>query len=216
MPVPVVHAEQLLKAATKGEKLTTDQRRYAVGYLMATQPEVAVIDMAQTFGVSERTIREDRLIIRRQVADVVRQDDIGLVIADIRLTYERLVDELAKSKKKCEAGTRVYLDHLRAEWDMQKEVIEALQSLGYYPKNLGNMTSTKYEFKAHVTKDGSVDVRPVDMVIDVEDAKKREALEAEFIDIPQLPAPADNDGGTETNSTGINQTERTTEGTSTN
>jgi hypothetical protein len=188
----LIEAEALIKSAKDGEKLDADKRRHAVGYLMSTQPELTNLDLATLFDVSERTITEDRRNIRQQAAELVTQEDIALVIADIRLSYERYQQQLASSLKKATQGTRVYLDHLNSGMQMQVRVVEALQSLGWYPKNLGQLTKKEFRFEAHVTKDGTVDTRPVELLdhlVDTpkltgDDAERRKILDAEFSDLP--------------------------------
>jgi hypothetical protein len=204
------HAEKLLKEAHEGKVLSTDQRRHVVGWLMATQPEVTTREMADAFNAAERTIRDDKAWVRKQASEVIKSEDIGLVIADIRMTYERFVERIEKSLKKCTEGTTVYLNHLKLLMEMELKVVEALQSLGYYPKNLGNMTTTKYEYKAHVARDGNVEVRPVDMLDhfieadeNPDDSKKREAFDAEFTDVKLLPASTESTDGTENPDPGI-------------
>lgn len=191
-------AEQLLKQAANGERLTAAQRRHVVGFLMATQPEVTNREMSATFQVDERMIRFDKAAIREQKAKLITQDDISLVIADIRLAYERFVVEIRRSMKAkgCIVGSPNYLNHLKAEMEMELKVVEALQNLGYYPKNLGNMTVEKYEFKSVVRKDGSVETRRADLfdanTLPQSDREKRMVLDAEYLDVPQLPAAKEN------------------------
>lgn len=182
-------AEEIISLAKTGSKLTTDQRRHAVGYLMATQQELTNMQMAELFDVSDRTIRDDKGVIRKQAAELVSQEDIGMVIADIRLTYEQFRQKLAASLKKATAGTATYLNHLKLEMEMQLRVVEALQSLGWYPKNLGELTKKSWSFSAIVTKDGTVDTRSVDQLDHIiqnptsgeDDMAEREA---EFEDVP--------------------------------
>lgn len=162
------------------------------------------LEMSELLGAADRTIRDDFAWIKKQIAESIKDEDIGLVIADIRMTYERFVERAEKSLKKCTPGTNVYLQHLKLMMDMQLKIVEALQSLGYYPKNLGNLTSTRYEFKAHVSKDGSVETRPVEAFDHLINADKnpddrggvREALDAEFemVEPKALPASVESDG----------------------
>jgi hypothetical protein len=49
--------------------------------------------------------------------------------------------------------------------ELRFKCVKALQDLGYYPKNLGNMTVQKFDFKAIVNKlDGSVTVHNRDLI----------------------------------------------------
>jgi hypothetical protein len=187
-------AEQLIDRARAGERLNTGDRRHCISYLMATQPDMTKVAMGDLFHVNEAMIRQDFKKIREEKAKLVKEDDIGLVIADIALTFERQVIDIERSKKKCELGSRAYMDHCRAIARMQVDRVELLQNLGYYPKNLGNMTIDKFEYKSVVTKDGSVDTRRVDMTIEVDqsETERMEAIDAEFEDVKMLPAPEEN------------------------
>lgn len=191
----IPNAEKIIERARQGEPVTTKERRHAVAYLISTQPgEITAGDMAEWFGVTDRTIRFDMRYIREERAKLIKEDDIGLVIADIAMTFDNQIRDIEKSKAKCKLGSREHLEHSKAIFDMQLRKVKALQDLGYYPKNLGNMTVEKFEYRATVSKDGAVDTRRVDMfdaeVIETrpEDDKEREALEAEFTDLPALPA----------------------------
>jgi hypothetical protein len=203
MPNELTRSEQLLLKAESGEQLNVDERRVAVGHLMATRPDLSNMDLGKLFGVSDTMIRKDKDWLRKQTADEIVKDDISLVIGDIRRTYERFVVEVEKSTKKCAEGTNTKLAHLKAGMDYQLKVVEALQSLGYYPKNLGNMTKKTFVFKSHVSeKDGSVSTLPVidaefedvkDAPVQVtpllkdspEEAAMRAALEEEFKETPR-------------------------------
>lgn len=153
MAIPV--AENLLASLGKGEKLNTNDRRHCVAYLMATAP-VSNVELARMFDVSEGTIRADKKIIREERAKSIKQDDIALVIADINLCLEKQMADIEASKRRCKQGTRSYLDHCKAIFSMQVSAVQALQNLGFYPKNLGNMTVERFDWKATVAKDGAV------------------------------------------------------------
>lgn len=183
-------AEKLIGRALSGERLSSSERRHCVAYKLATDPTMTKVEMGRLFQVSEGMIRQDILKIRQDKAKSIREDDIGLVIADIAYTFERQVEDLEKSKTKCDLGTRTYLEHCRALAKMQVERIELLQGIGYYPKNLGNMTVQKFEYRAVVGRDGSVDTRPSDLQLD----EGGKILDAEYEDVKLLPAPEETHG----------------------
>lgn len=185
MAIP--HAEKLVERAQSGERLTSKERRHCVAYLMATQPEQTNTAIGELFQVSERQIRTDKRVVREERAKLIKEDDIGLVVADIAMTLDRQMRDVESSKKKCRVGSRDYVLHCTTIHDIQLKTVKALQDLGYYPKNLGNMTVEKYEYKAFVTKDNRVDTRPLNMII--EDGL--EVQEADFEDVTpkQLPPP---------------------------
>jgi hypothetical protein len=160
------------------------------------------VEMASLFNVSERQISLDKAHIRETKARFLRDEmskDMGLVIADIAMDFEQQVNDIEKSKKQCKLGSKAYVDHCTSVFRMRLEMIKSFQDIGYLPKNLGAMTVEKFEYKATVSKDGAVNTRSVDMFDDKADVtlaldsdEKRKALDAEFIDLPQLPETADN------------------------
>lgn len=162
----IPHAEKLLERAQHGEKLTAPERRHCITFLMATMPQTND-EMAEMFQVCDRQIRDDKKWIREEKVKTIKEDDIGLVIADIAMSYEKQVNDLERSKKQCKMGTPAYVGHCRAIFDCRMKMVEALQNLGYYPKNLGNMTTQKFIYKATVSVDGAVDTsRALDMKFD--------------------------------------------------
>lgn len=200
-------AEEIINRAKKGEPVSTSQRRHAVGYLMSTQGDLTNMQLAELFDVTDRTIRDDKTYVRKQAAELVTTEDIALVISDIRLSFERYAQRIEQGLKKATVGTANYLNYLNAGMTMQLKVVEALQNLGWYPKNLGQLTKKEFNFTAIVTKDGTVDTRPTELldplienphaVIDVTpepkqlppvDQNERDAFDAEFGTQPQ-PVP---------------------------
>jgi hypothetical protein len=150
-------ALMLLDEARGGRRLTSKERRHVIVYLNATEPDLNNTQLAELFGVSERTIRTDYQTFRKEKAKFIRDDDVGLIIADIAMDYERQVRDIEKSKLKARLGTLTYLRHCTDALNLRMQMVKALQDLGYYPKNLGNMTVQNWNFKAIVNKDdGSV------------------------------------------------------------
>lgn len=204
----LTRCEELLAKAQAGEKLDADTRRDVIQYLMATQPHMTNTDMARLFNLSEGMIRKDKDIVRKRAADDISKEDVGLVIGDIRRTYERFIADIQRclsDKKLCPPGTKTYLDYQRALVDYQLKIVGALQSLGFYPKNLGTMQQTKFVFKSTVQKDGSIETKAIDAttkhkIIDakigpaipdpVEDSL-RDELRDEFSETPTGPRLAD-------------------------
>jgi hypothetical protein len=209
--IVLTKTEELYDKVKKGEKLDTDQRRDVISFLMATEPSMTNADMARLFNLSEGMIRKDKDIVRKRMAEDISKEDVGLVIGDIRRTYERFISDIQKvlsDKKLCPPGTKVYLDYQKALVDYQLKIVEALQSLGHYPKNIGTMQQTKFIFKSTVSKDGSVSTEPLDptkkfktiegkvplalAASDPEDDALRRALEDEYGETPRYMA--DNSG----------------------
>lgn len=178
-------SEILILAAEHGEKLESEPRRDAIAYLTVVRPDMSNMDMSRLFQCSESLIRKDKDINRKRVADELSSDDISLVISDIRRTYETVSIQLAKSLKQCADGTMTKLNHLKTQMEFQQKYVEALQSLGFLPKNLGNLTKTEFVFKAHVAKGGGVNT------VVLKDRKELQTIEAE--EFRMLPAATESD-----------------------
>jgi hypothetical protein len=207
LPAIPSRSETLVLAAERGEKLESEARRDAVAYLTAVRPDLSNMDLSRLFQCSEGLIRRDKESNRKRMAEELSSDDISLVINDIRRTYETVSTELQKSLKECVNGSKTKLDHLVVQMKFQKDYVEALQSLGFLPKNLGNLTKTQFIFKAHVAKGGGVntvvvndkaDLKTIEaeefkqlpaMTESTEDKSIRAALEAEFTEVPQGEKP---------------------------
>jgi hypothetical protein len=194
-------AEKLIEAAQKGVRLSSRDRRHCIAYIEATSPEVTQKAMAELFQVSERMIRLDKEKLRKQKAAIIKNEDVALVIADIAMCFERQVKDMEASKVKCKLGTPAYLSHCKTIFNTQLLKVKALQDLGYYPKNLGQLTVDKFEFKAVVSGD-QVTTRPVNLKFDQETQTytedgpvrrpKQDIVDVE-IDEPDDPADFDDD-----------------------
>lgn len=189
----ILSVQRLLENAQGGEKLTTDDRRRVVAYLTGTQPDVSNADMAEWFQVSEGTIRKDKMTIRQAMANELKEEDIGLVIADLLYDFKRQIRDIEKSKESAKDGSMAKLAHCTSVMELRLKTVKALQDLGYLPKNLGSMTVDKYTYAAIVAVDGSVDTRPIHMFdeatqnrLSLTERKEDDAqvTEAEFTDLP--------------------------------
>lgn len=187
------NANKLLQLAMSNDRrLTAPERRHVIHFLMATKPDMTNSEMGELFGVSERQIRLDKANIREAKAKFLKDEvskDISLVIADIAIDFERQAQDLEKSKAKAKLGSTQYVQHCNAILDMRLKTVKAFQDIGFLPKNLGAMTVEKFEYKAVVNKDGSVNTRSVEMFDDAEVAK-RAAIDAEFEEVPRPALPA--------------------------
>lgn len=183
------HAQQLLEKAQAGETLSTKDRRHVVAFIMATEPDTTNVEMAKWFKITERAVRLDKKHIREERAKSLKDEDVGLVIADIALSYDtqiRRLETALRNKKECKEGSRTYLEYIKTIFKMQLEKVDALQRLGYYPMNLGNMVIDKYEYQAKVNLDGSIESHR--KLLPKKSRESLEMLEAEFTDLPALPA----------------------------
>lgn len=157
-----IQAELWMQDALSGLELTTEQRRHVVAWMMATGSHTAA-EMAVIFKVHERTIITDKSKIRELMAESIKAEDVGLILADIRLSFENAIRRVEKALKKAKPGTGTYLDYVRAIPDLQLQYMKAYQDLGYYPKNLGTIQVDKFEFKATVGLNAGNEQRPVKM-----------------------------------------------------
>lgn len=185
----LANAEKLIQRAQTGERLKRRERLHCIGYIMATMPTLTNREIGEIFGITERAVRKDKVDVKEERASQIREEDIALVIADIAMTYDCQIRDIEKSKIKCKHGTKDFLEHCKTIFDMQYRKVQALQNLGYYPKNLGNMTVEKFEYKAIVNSDSSVvTTRKVDVIdtpkeIEAPVLRDLEILDAEFSDV---------------------------------
>lgn len=188
----IPHAEKLFETAKAGTtKLTAKERRHVVAFLMATDPTAHTNEqLAEIFKVTERTIRVDKHTIREGKAKVVKDDDVGLVIADILLDYERVIADLEKSKLKTALGSKERRMHNESIMDLRLKITKALQELGYYPKNLGTMSVNKYEFRTEVPFNHQLPARAADLFSDSPQKALPETIEAEIVEGPTSDAQA--------------------------
>ncbi len=184
MAIP--HAEKLIETAQKGHKLCGKDRRHVVAYLLVNKPEARASDMAELLQVTTRQIYLDRKELRKARAASIREEDPALVLADISISFEQQIRDMEASKAKSKLGSAVYLAHCNSIFNTQIRKVEALQSLGYYPKNLGNLTTESFVWKADVTKDGTVNTRPVAMNFKKTNQK---TVEVEYEEVePDVPS----------------------------
>lgn len=225
----VVIAEETIKKAQQGEKVTTEERRHAIEYIMGVYPDWSNVKLSQIFDVDVKTIRNDKKIIKTANAERVREDtDVKLIIADLLAARERALQEIEEGKKDIvvskKTGTPNHLAWIKAGLEIHIRVTEALQNMGWLPKNIGAISITKNVFKAVVqTNTGIVETRPVDLLDDIrpgeslEELMRRKGLLGagdQVIDAEILPAP-ENETDNATQTTGRNESERDSEGVST-
>lgn len=151
--------EDLLRQARAGVKLDADSRRRCLTYLMATEPGLTNRELAETFQVSDKTIRDDKQTFRQEVADEIEHDDIRLVIADLKISFTEQRRELEKGKKRCEPGTKLHLEYTRALIDLDIKMTDTYQRIGILPDNAGANIKEEFTYIAVVAKGDKVDVK---------------------------------------------------------
>lgn len=153
--------ENLIHNAETGVKLNASDRRRCVGYLMTTQLGLSNTEMAAKFGVSEKTIRDDKKFVKADLISEMRDEDAGAVAADLAFNFRRQLRDLELSKQACKLGSKEYLAHCNSILDIELKRMRALQDLGLLPKNLGNVSVETFEYAAVVIKGDQIDARPI-------------------------------------------------------
>lgn len=156
-----VTAEKYVELAKSGERLTAVQRRHALQFLKVTEPGLTNDELASLFKVTPRQIRLDRQHLRKAAAQELVEDDVMLVISDMKESIKAQIRLLEKSRGDCRSGSREYLEHCKAIADLELKLNKAFQDLGLMPKNLGTMTVNEYHFEARVGLGGHTEVRDV-------------------------------------------------------
>lgn len=175
-------AATLLERARNGERLSAKDRRHVLTYLMMRE-QMTNEELAELFQVSKRQVQFDKERIKQEVAKGLKTEDIALVIADIRLAFEKNMRDIEKGKEKATLGTRTYLDYCNAAFKLQMDYVKGMQDLGIYPKELGTMHVEEFKFIASVGVDTSAGSRPVDMF----DKKETPVLDAIEVAPKELP-----------------------------
>jgi hypothetical protein len=188
MALPAAH--EIIRRAEKREKITRKDRMHAIGYLMATDSKTDT-ELAEMFNVSPRQIRFDKQDIKKEKVDILKEENVALVIVDLQMNIERQIRDLERSKASCKVGTDLYRKHCDSIIKTQLALNATLRELGWLPKNIGNMTITSFKYEAIVDKDtGGVDTRRVDMFDDVVNAdmlKQEGQLQAESSRLLEAP-----------------------------
>jgi hypothetical protein len=70
-------AEDIIKRAEAGEEVSANERRHAIAFMMAMQPENAgTTDLAALFKVSDRQIRLDKQEVREERSKLISEEDM--------------------------------------------------------------------------------------------------------------------------------------------
>jgi hypothetical protein len=198
--------KKLLELAKK-EKLEHRDRRQCIAFLRATQPDLSNTELAEMFQVSERMIRFDIKAIQTLLAKEYAALDPTVIVADILIMRDRQIANIEKSLKKATLGTGTYLEHCLALDRLMRESTATLQTLGVLPKELGRQIEERYEFRAIVHRNNTIETRRLDAILvdsaltadkeqellKADNDREREILEAEFVDVKPLPAPKTHD-----------------------
>lgn len=153
----LLRAQSLLEKAHAGEILSAKDRRHCIDYILTNSSAngkhlnpITVAEMADLFKVSERQIRDDKRKVREQRAKEISEEDVSLVIVELLQTFDDQIADAHRQKRKVKPGTPTYLQYIKAITELTTQKITILQSLGYYPKNLGNLNVETFDYTAIV------------------------------------------------------------------
>lgn len=125
--------------------------------------EMSNQDMAQLFQVSVRVIYSDITKIRRAKVKEVETEDIAFLVGDLKMAFEKTLRDLEFSQRKAVPGTKTYLDHCKAIFDLRERLIHLYQDIGLIPKDLNKTTYNTYNLIANVAQDTGREVRALDL-----------------------------------------------------
>jgi transcriptional antiterminator len=126
------------------EKFSTRDRRHAIAQLLELNPDTTNAVLAKRYGVSERTVSNDRAKLRE---DETREAN---PLADLKRAYRCNMERLKQAKTEIKEGTRLYLDHVVTEFKLTMDYLKALQALGVVPKNVGGEQILRWDFVSPV------------------------------------------------------------------
>lgn len=152
-----LRAQTLLDKAHAGEILSARDRRFCIDYILTNSSAggkhlnpITVAEMAELFQVSDRQIRLDKKKVREERSKEISEEDVTLVIVDLVQTFDDQIADLHRQKRKVKPGTPTYLQYIKAITELSTNKVAILQSLGYYPKNLGNLNVESFDYTAIV------------------------------------------------------------------
>ena len=169
-----VSAEALWELAKTGQRLNVKERRVVVDHLMVTKPHMTNQQIADDLQVSESMVRVDKTILRKDMAKALKNEDVGMVIADAVILFDKQIHDLEviKNDPTTSPGLKVKCCVCIAK--LQEDKLRLLQDLGLYPHNVANMIISKYSFTAQVDPITSKVQSAVDG--DVVDEEKQQRL----------------------------------------
>lgn len=92
-----------------------------------------------------------------------KEKSLSKRVEEITSSFAKQVGDAEANKLLSKPGSKTYLDYCRGIVELRLKEIQALQSIGVLPKNIGNETSERFEYMAVVSKDGSVVTRSANM-----------------------------------------------------
>ena len=122
---------KLHEGALAPSSVSTDSRLVCVEYL--TNEGYSAEEIAEIFKVSSRTINRDRREIRESHAVVRDPALVGQQVGQLMQQADLAIQRLRRIGKESNCPAAVKVEAERGAWSVTREVVEALQSLGYLP-----------------------------------------------------------------------------------
>jgi len=124
-------------------ELSTTERRHALAQLLEAEPATTNAQLATKFGVSTRTITQDRSKIRESEAGEGEADS---PLAALKRDYQRNQDAVEQGKRSVRLGTRLYMDHCVTAVRLAFAYLASLQRVGVIPRSIGREEITRWDF----------------------------------------------------------------------
>lgn len=131
-PSPVLTIIQQIKTRElKGKDLDPDDRRRCVRHM--TDEGYSIVQIAQIFGVNERTIARDRAVIRQENRFLPDPDFEAETIGDLTHQARFVIGRMLRLARSVTDAPAIELEALRTIWTVTRELVQCLQGLGYLP-----------------------------------------------------------------------------------
>lgn len=130
---PISLIRKIKSGQLNGKDLPKDNRLCCVEYLASEGYSTA--ELAEILGVSSRTIRRDKGIIREQNAIRLTSNFVPEYIGSLNQKAEHMYNSLLKIARDDTCAPLAKIAALRNAWKTVQELTQCLQSIGYLPNN---------------------------------------------------------------------------------
>ena len=152
-PSPVLTIIQQIKTRElKGKDLDPDDRRRCVRHM--TDEGYSIVQIAQIFGVSERTIARDRAVIRQENAFLPGPDFEAEIIGELTHQARFVIGRMLRLARSATDAPGIQLEAIRTIWTVTREYVQCLQGLNCMPMAT---QPVKGEFTHHIVEPLSPD-----------------------------------------------------------
>ncbi|MCF7875597.1 HTH domain-containing protein [Candidatus Bipolaricaulota bacterium] len=114
--------KELFRRAGEGENLSKKERRIAVQYAEVHRPR-SINQLAERFGVTERTIYADLKAINKQYKQAANN---SMILGEKLRTYTDVKQELIAGREATEKGTQEHMKYVKAIWNLTKDITDFL------------------------------------------------------------------------------------------